>query len=63
MPRCRGTCFSTGEIPLDLIGAGRPVEMPRIMEGHPVIQLPAAYRITPDLPLYGNDYDRGDFAP
>jgi hypothetical protein len=33
-----------------------------------VIQLEAdaaafACWITPDLPLYGNDHDRGDFAP
>jgi hypothetical protein len=26
--------------------------------------LPALARwVTPDLPLYGNDHDRGDFAP
>ncbi|MBB5869019.1 hypothetical protein F4553_002398 [Allocatelliglobosispora scoriae] len=30
-----------------------------------MISLDAAYAqwITPDLPLYGNDHERGDFAP
>ncbi|MFF5288207.1 hypothetical protein [Paractinoplanes globisporus] len=26
-------------------------------------QLALARWVTPDLPLYGNDHDRGDFAP
>jgi hypothetical protein len=31
----------------------------------PLQQLTAAYAewITPDLPLYGSDHDRGDLAP
>jgi hypothetical protein len=31
----------------------------------PIEVVAAAYRrwITPDLPLYGNDHDRADFAP
>ncbi|MBB3095020.1 hypothetical protein FHR83_002683 [Actinoplanes campanulatus] len=31
----------------------------------PVEAIAAAYTrwITPDLPLYGNDHDRSDFAP